>query len=88
MDLLAYSECVCRLPDTALGEYNYYMDTGRLRIETSNMMNNNTVEDLRAIRDKVRSPAKRFHVPAKHVMHCEWKSSHNTLRMETVKLWA
>jgi histone deacetylase 1/2 len=31
-----------KLPDSALNEYNYYLDTGALRIAVSNMKNMNT----------------------------------------------
>ena len=44
---------VFRLPAAALGQYNYYMDTKRLRIEVSNMMNNNSMDELIKTRDKV-----------------------------------
>ncbi|GMH39063.1 hypothetical protein BSKO_06961 [Bryopsis sp. KO-2023] len=44
------SEMSDKIPERALREYNYYMDTGRLRIETSNMRNANTAEHLEMIK--------------------------------------
>lgn len=41
----------CRLPDSFLDRNNYYMDTRKLRIHTSNMMNLNTRDSLVTIRD-------------------------------------
>ncbi|CAG9464892.1 unnamed protein product [Pedinophyceae sp. YPF-701] len=38
------------LPEAALSQYNYYMDTGKLRIQTSNMKNANTREYLEKLR--------------------------------------
>lgn len=43
---------IFRIPESALREYNYYMDTGRLRIETSNMRNANTPEHLEMIKNR------------------------------------
>jgi hypothetical protein len=43
----------CRLPEAFLEQHNYYMDTRRLRIDTSNMMNMNARPDLARIRDAV-----------------------------------
>lgn len=43
----------CRLPEAFLDKHNYYMDTRRLRIDTSNMMNMNTKPQLLKIRDQV-----------------------------------
>eukprot|EP00803_Ostreobium_quekettii_P006739 evm.model.scf_462.1 EVM.evm.TU.scf_462.1 scf_462:1241-5962(-) len=40
------------IPDSALQEYNYYMDTGRLRIHQSNMKNANSQEHLETIRNR------------------------------------
>jgi hypothetical protein len=45
----------CRLPDSALGQYNYYLDTQRLRIAVSNMKNSNTPEELEKIKQQVRT---------------------------------
>lgn len=39
-------EMADELPSKALSEFNYYMDSGRLRIQTSNMKNANTREYL------------------------------------------
>ena len=39
-----------RLPTEALSEYDFYMDTHRLRISVSNMKNANTREKLEEIR--------------------------------------
>ena len=38
------TSCVhaCRIPEVAYREYDYYMDTHRLRIAVSNMKNANT----------------------------------------------
>ncbi|KDD73808.1 histone deacetylase, partial [Helicosporidium sp. ATCC 50920] len=41
------------LPPAALQQYNYYMDTGRLRIDVSNMRNSNSRETLDRIRTTV-----------------------------------
>lgn len=41
------------LPDTSLNDFNYYMDTQRLRIAVSNMKNANTREELEEIKTKV-----------------------------------
>jgi len=41
-----------RLPPMALANHNFYMDTGRLRIQTSNMRNSNTKEHLEQIKLK------------------------------------
>jgi len=38
------------LPEQAMAEYNYYMDTGKLRIQTSNMRNANTKDYLNKLR--------------------------------------
>ena len=43
----------CRLPTEALSEYDFYMDTHRLRISVSNMKNANTRDKLEAIRVSV-----------------------------------
>lgn len=40
------------IPQSALQQYNYYMDTGRLRIHTSNMKNANTREHLEMIKNQ------------------------------------
>ncbi|KAL6764497.1 hypothetical protein V8C86DRAFT_2471108 [Haematococcus lacustris] len=42
-----------KLPDAALHEYNYYLDTGALRISVSNMKNTNTREELDDIKRRV-----------------------------------
>ncbi|KAF5843933.1 hypothetical protein DUNSADRAFT_55 [Dunaliella salina] len=42
-----------QLPDQALHEYNYYLDTFSLRIQTSNMKNMNTREELEDIKMRV-----------------------------------
>jgi histone deacetylase 1/2 len=44
-----------RLPMEALSEYDFYMDTHRLRISVSNMKNANTRDKLEAIRVSVLS---------------------------------
>jgi hypothetical protein len=44
----------CRLPESALEQYNYYLDTQRLRIAVSNMKNSNTPEELERIKQQVR----------------------------------
>jgi histone deacetylase 1/2 len=41
------------LPDTSLNDFNYYLDTQRLRIAVSNMKNANTKEELEEIKIKV-----------------------------------
>jgi len=41
------------LPEAALAEYNYYLDTQRLRIAVSNMKNANTREELEEVKVKV-----------------------------------
>lgn len=41
------------LPESSYAEYDYFMDTHRLRIETSNMKNANTREELENIRTSV-----------------------------------
>lgn len=41
------------LPTAALAEYNYYLDTQRLRIQVSNMKNSNTRDELDAIKTAV-----------------------------------
>ena len=40
----------CSLPTKALSNYDYYMDTHRLRISVSNMKNANTREQLEHIK--------------------------------------
>ena len=45
--------CRCRIPDKALQEYDYYMDTHKLRIVVSNMKNANSRQDLDKIRNTV-----------------------------------
>lgn len=46
--------CLCdSLPQAALSEYDYYMDTHRLRISTSNMKNANTRARLEEIKTTV-----------------------------------
>mmetsp|Transcript_26859 Transcript_26859/g.69262 ORF Transcript_26859/g.69262 Transcript_26859/m.69262 type:complete len:660 (+) Transcript_26859:156-2135(+) len=42
-----------QLPEQALHEYNYYLDTFSLRIQTSNMKNMNTREELEDIKMRV-----------------------------------
>lgn len=44
---------ICRIPDKALEEYNYYMDTHKLRIVVSNMKNANTRAELEKIKSTV-----------------------------------
>ncbi|KAG1669983.1 hypothetical protein FOA52_016244 [Chlamydomonas sp. UWO 241] len=41
------------LPESALNEYNYYLDTQRLRIAVSNMKNTNTRDELEEVKLKV-----------------------------------
>ncbi|GAX76784.1 hypothetical protein CEUSTIGMA_g4230.t1 [Chlamydomonas eustigma] len=41
------------LPETALKDYNYYLDTQRLRIAVSNMKNTNTREELEEVKIQV-----------------------------------
>eukprot|EP00210_Caulerpa_lentillifera_P006066 g5796.t1 len=41
------------IPASGLTQYNYYMDTGKLRILTSNMRNANTKEDLEQVKQKI-----------------------------------
>ncbi len=41
---------ICRIPDSALSEYNYYMDTSKLRITVSNMKNANSRAELERIK--------------------------------------
>jgi hypothetical protein len=43
----------CSLPEKALSEFDYYMDTHKLRITVSNMKNANTVVQLQSMRDTV-----------------------------------
>ena len=43
----------CSLPEKALSEFDYYMDTHKLRITVSNMKNANTVAQLQSMRDTV-----------------------------------
>ena len=43
----------CSLPDKALSDFDYYMDTHKLRITVSNMKNANTVAQLESMRDTV-----------------------------------
>ena len=50
---LASCILLCRLPEDFLEEHNYYMDTRRLRIATSNMMNSNHRADLAKVRDAI-----------------------------------
>ncbi len=45
--------CWCSLPTKALSNYDYYMDTHRLRISVSNMKNANTREELELIKATV-----------------------------------
>lgn len=44
---------LCSLPTKALSNYDYYMDTHRLRISVSNMKNANTREQLELIKQTV-----------------------------------
>lgn len=44
---------LCRLPMEALRNYDYYMDTHRLRISVSNMKNANSREALETIKNTV-----------------------------------
>ena len=44
---------MCSLPTKALSNYDYYMDTHRLRISVSNMKNANTREQLEHIKQTV-----------------------------------
>lgn len=44
---------LCSLPTKALSNYDYYMDTHRLRISVSNMKNANTQEELELIKTTV-----------------------------------
>jgi histone deacetylase 1/2 len=41
------------LPESALDQYNYYLDTQRLRIAVSNMKNANAKEELEELKVKV-----------------------------------
>ena len=43
----------CSLPEKALSDFDYYMDTHKLRITVSNMKNANTVAQLESMRDTV-----------------------------------
>ena len=45
--------CCCRIPESALGEYNYYMDTSKLRITVSNMKNANSRAELERIKTTI-----------------------------------
>jgi|LauGreSuBDMM15SN_2_FD.fasta_scaffold307849_1 histone deacetylase 1/2 len=59
------------LPDTALNDFNYYLDTQRLRIAVSNMKNANTKEELEEIKTKVmqhlsKLPAGKVHLILSH----------------------
>ena len=47
------SASYCRLPEAALSEYDYYMDTHHLRISTSNMKNANSRQELERIKTAV-----------------------------------
>lgn len=42
-----------RLPEKALEEFDYYMDTHKLRITVSNMKNANTQSQLMSMRDSI-----------------------------------
>ncbi len=42
-----------RIPDSALSEYNYYMDTSKLRITVSNMKNANSRVELERIKTTI-----------------------------------
>ncbi len=42
-----------RLPEKALSEFDYYMDTHKLRITVSNMKNANSEQELLAMRDTI-----------------------------------
>lgn len=43
----------CRIPEATIGHHAFYKDTGRLRIDVSNMMNMNTNDSLIKLRDTV-----------------------------------
>ena len=48
-----HQKTACRIPDSALGEYNYYMDTSKLRITVSNMKNANSRAELERIKTTI-----------------------------------
>ena len=45
--------CHRRIPESALSEYNYYMDTSKLRITVSNMKNANSRAELERIKTTI-----------------------------------
>lgn len=68
------------LPESSYEEYDYFMDTHRLRIETSNMKNSNTISYLEEIKTSILEqlrelpPAPSAHMvakPPKQEMHDE-----------------
>lgn len=59
----------CSLPESALDEFNFYLDTQRLRIAVSNMKNANQRPELEDI--KVRMLAGGRAMPGMHA--CGWR---------------
>jgi hypothetical protein len=71
-----------RLPEKALEEFDYYMDTHKLRITVSNMKNANTQAQLLSMRDHIiQNLSSLPHVPS--VPFAEVPPPHSTVRAES-----